>query len=220
MADQQSLNQLLQWGIEHSDASRLDPTTQPSDQQRDPSHGLNQEILAQLLGGPSDADLMRESIQVVTSTDPDVSLEVKMVAWDNFEQLIENLDNANNIEALKLWAPLVSKLDAEEAEERRMAAWCCSTAVQNNIKSQERLLAVGAIPKLVKLATEDSVQAVRKKAVSALSSEVRNFQPALDELEKSMPESLWARRKTRLDAAEMDDVDEIINLLRSQTAGQ
>lgn len=217
MANQQALNQLLQWSIQNSDASIDDPTTtQPANQEQNPHNGLNQEMLAQLLGGPSDADLMRQSMEVIKNPDPSIDAETKMQAWDNFEQLIENLDNANNIQALKLWEPLVSMLDAPEGDERMMAAWCCSTAVQNNVKSQECMLATGAVLKLVKLAVEDDVQAVRKKAVSALSSEVRNFQPALDELEKSMPENLWSNRKTRLDAAEMEDCDEIINLLRSQ----
>lgn len=41
---------------------------------------------------------------------PEVDLETKLVAFDNFEMLIENLDNANNIENLKLWEPLLDVL--------------------------------------------------------------------------------------------------------------
>lgn len=218
MADKNSLNQLLQWGIENSAPSQNDSATQPTDQQRDPNRGLKPEMLAELLGGPSDADRMRDAMTAIVLPLDQVDLENKMTAWDNFEQLIENLDNANNMEPMGLWTPLIQQLDNEEPEMRRMAAWCCSTAVQNNVKCQERMLAEGAIPKLVKLAVEDKEMKVRKKAVSALSSEVRNYQPAMDELEQSLPESLWKRKG--LDAGDMDAVDEVIGMLRSHAASQ
>lgn len=55
---------------------------------------------------------------------------------------MENLDNANNMEALKLWTPLVEKLESEDTQDREMACWCLGTAVQNNIKCQERVSSV------------------------------------------------------------------------------
>lgn len=216
MTDQQSLNQLLQWGIENSESSKNPSTTAPTDQQRDPSRGFNSKALAELLGGPSDADRMREAMIAIVAPLDQVDLENKSIAWDNFEQLIEQIDNANNIDALGLWPPLIQQLDSEEPEMRRMAAWCISTAVQNNVKCQERFLATGAVSKLAKIATEDASLAVRKKAISALSSEVRNFQSGLDELEKALPERLWTRRG--VDAGDMDAVDEIIQGLRDHAA--
>lgn len=127
------LNELLKWSVENSAASREASDSAPS---RGPS-GLSAQALSALLGGPSDADLMRESMAAIKS--PDQSLENKLVAFDNFEQLIENLDNANNMEPMGLWTPLIEELSHAEAEIRRMAAWCVSTAVQNNIKAQERV---------------------------------------------------------------------------------
>lgn len=209
------LNQLLQWSIENSDASKNDPTTQPTDQQRDPKKGLDPQVLAHLFGAPSDADRMREAMSAIIAPMDQVDLENKMLAWDNFEQLIENLDNANNMQPLGMWVPLVQQLNHEEGEMRRMAAWCCSTAVQNNESSQETLLAISAIPKLLQLVLDDPVQAVRKKAASALSSEVRNYQPATDELIKHMPDDLWPVGK-KVDAGEMEQVDELIDILRSK----
>jgi len=128
------LNELLKWGIENSSSSRNDPTAKKADSA---TTGLNQEILAQLMGGPSDADRMKEAIAAVQS--PDLDMDNKMIAFDNFEQLVENIDNANNMEALGLWAPLVQLLTSEEGELRLMAAWCVGTAVQNNVKAQERV---------------------------------------------------------------------------------
>ncbi len=80
---------------------------------------------------------MQESMKAIRS--PDISLDNKLVAFDNLEQLIENIDNANNMESLGLWTPLMGQLDSEEADMRRMAAWCFGTAVQNNVKAQERV---------------------------------------------------------------------------------
>ncbi len=125
------MNQLLKWSIENSDATS-DPNAVPPS-----GHGLNAEALTSLLGGPSDADLMKESMAAIRS--PDITLENKLIAFDNLEQLIENLDNANNMEPLGLWTPLISQLGSEEPDLRRMAAWCLGTAVQNNVKAQERV---------------------------------------------------------------------------------
>ena len=93
--------------------------------------------LNNLFGGPSDADLMKESMTAIQ--DPSISLENKLVAFDNFEQLVENIDNANNLSPLGLWTPLIEQLKSPESELRRMAAWCIGTSVQNNEKAQERV---------------------------------------------------------------------------------
>lgn len=237
MANQQSLNQLLHWSIENSSTpnNTTTSTTTTSDPSQPPSStaatttttaqpttNLNPELLAQLLGGPSDADLMIQSMQVIIH--PSNTQEEKLVAWDNFEQLIENLDNANMLSNLKLWDPLVAQLHSEDGEMRRMSAWCCATAVQNNIKAQEALLSVkmaggeGVVKTLVGVALRDEKGlSVRKKAVTALSAEVRNFQPGLDELERVLvEEGVWQSKG--VDAADMEAVDEVIQLLRDHAA--
>lgn len=174
-------------------------------------------MLSQLLGGPSDADLMRDAMTAIVAPMDQIDLENKLIAWDNLELLIEQIDNANNMEPLGLWPPLLQQLDHEEKEMRKGAAACCKTAVQNNVKAQERFLSTGAIPKLAQMAMEDVDVGVRKKAIGALSSQVRNFQPGMDELEKSLPESVWRPRKAGLDAADMDACDEIIQTLRDRS---
>lgn len=215
MADQPSLNSLLQWSIENSDS-----TSQPTNgQPRDASRGLNAEALAQLLGGPSDADRMKGAMAAIVAPMDQVDLENKMIAWDNFEQLVEGIDNANNLDSLGLWSPLIQQLDSTEASMRKMAAWSISTAVQNNVKCQEKLLSLNTIPKLVRSATEDGDAAVRKKAVSALSSEVRNFQPGLDELLTHLPKSVWSG-SSRIDAGDMEAVDEVVRTMREHAAAQ
>lgn len=162
------------------------------------------------MGGPSDADLMKEAMAIVIS--PETTPESKMIAFDNFEQLVENLDNANNMEPLGLWTPLLGQLDSPEADMRRMAAWCVGTSVQNNIKSQERLLAMNGVAKLCHVAVKDEDQQVRRKAVYALSSSVRNYQPAMNEAVKNLPKDIVGQDQVSAD--DMDKIDAIMTKLR------
>lgn len=125
-----NLNTLLKWGVENSTVSEGAEPAKTT---------LTPEALAALFGGnqKSDAQMMKDNMEVIKRDDCD--MEDRITAFDNFEQLIENLDNANNLEALNLWIPLIEQLDNEEAELRRFAAWCIGTAVQNNIKTQEKV---------------------------------------------------------------------------------
>ncbi|KAH6626989.1 nucleotide exchange factor Fes1-domain-containing protein [Chaetomium sp. MPI-SDFR-AT-0129] len=241
-----NLNNLLKWSIENSVPSSTTPasadstdgptavTARPSDTSSTgaatapPASNVNPELLSALFGGPSEADLMRAAMEVVT--DPTATLDNKLIAFDNFEQLIESLDNANNLEPLGLWTPLLSvlatpakgeeeeEIKAYEPELQRMAAWCVGTAVQNNVKSQERLLAMGGVPTLLKLATaEDGDVGVRRKSIYALSSAVRNYQPSMDVVVEGLAKY---GRGEKVDAADMDAVDGVIDWLRERVKGK
>ncbi|KAL9623332.1 MAG: hypothetical protein Q9160_002439 [Pyrenula sp. 1 TL-2023] len=201
------LNSLLQWSIENSEASRQ---SNGNTESAPSTRGLNAEALKTLLGGPSDADLMREAMVVIENDE--ATHEAKMTAFDNFEQLVENLDNANNMESLGLWTPLVEQLQSDNADLRRMAAWCIGTAVQNNEKAQERLLVLGGVPKLVGIALNDADQLVRKKSIYALSSAIRNYQPATSEALKHLPDD--KKPSEGLLASDMDAIDSLMAKLR------
>jgi hsp70-interacting protein len=215
MATDPNLNALLKWSVENSAVTTHDPNAQP------PKTNLTPEALSALFGGPSDADLMLESMQAITSPSLDLSLEDKLVAFDNFEQLIENLDNANNLSSLGLWTPLLGLLADPETQIRMMAAWCVGTAVQNNEKSQERLLAMNGIPTLLNMALNgDEESETRRKAVYAVSSAVRNFQPAMDvlvgELRGKEDWKGMGEVKDGVDAGDMEAVDVIVGRMREE----
>lgn len=128
------MNDLLKWSIENSDVTRNDPNAPP------PTTRLNPDVLQQLLGGPappSDAEMMKNMIARVTSSD--YSIEEKRDAMEHFETLVQGIDNANNIAALSLWEPLMEQLLHDDAELRSWTAWSVGTAVENNIKAQERV---------------------------------------------------------------------------------
>jgi len=117
---------------------------------------------------------------------------------------------------LGLWQPLAQKFDDSNSEVRTMACWCVGTAVQNNIKCQEQVLAVGALPKIIDLAINDPDQGVRKKAIRALSSSVRNYQPGLDAALSDIPQQFKPFKTT--DAGDMTAVDQVIDKLREHAS--
>ncbi|KAG9232764.1 nucleotide exchange factor Fes1-domain-containing protein [Amylocarpus encephaloides] len=220
MAMDPNLSSLLKWSVENSSTPSSDPSdpSDPSTKQQPPRSTLTPEALSALLGGPSDADLMLSSMTSVLSTDPSLTLSDKLTAFDNFEQLIENLDNANNLAPLSLWTPLLSCLSHEEGEIRRMAAWCVGTAVQNNVSCQERLLAMGGVEMLLKLAMDaEAGEGVRRKAVYAVSSAVRNYQPGVDVLTTELGKlEGWKEFGEKVDAGDMEAVDVVIEKLREE----
>ncbi|KAI0122871.1 hsp70-like protein [Xylariales sp. AK1849] len=231
-----NLNGLLKWSIENSNPSSdgATPSTQP------PVRSLNAEAIASLLGGPSDADLMLAAMSNITSSDPEITLDSKLIAFDNLEQLIESLDNANLLSKLGLWTPLLELLGHDEAQLRLMAAWCVGTAVQNNAPCQERLVALGGVEKLVAVALGERVgmekragdgdvmdedgnpttgdkeaKDVRRKAAYALSSACRNYQPAMNVLTAELGKRNAGKGES-VEATDMDAVDVVINDLKNQ----
>ncbi|GFF57957.1 hsp70 nucleotide exchange factor fes1 [Aspergillus udagawae] len=206
-----NMNNLLKWSIENSTSAQQAGDSNGAAPAPTSRSNLNPEMLSALFGGPSDADLMKAAMEALHSDE--VDLENKMIAFDNFEQLIESIDNANNLEPLGLWTPLVELLKHEEAEMRRMAAWCIGTAVQNNEKAQDKLIVFNVLPTLVAMSTSDPAPAARKKAVYAISSGVRNYQPAMDEFVKHLPEGYT--RGEKIDAADMDAIDALLDKLRA-----
>lgn len=204
-----NLNQLLQWSVANSTAPGV-PV--PSAKRKEE---INPQAISALFGGPSDADLMMAAMNAISSPDPNLSLEDKIIAFDNLEQLIENLDNANNLAPLALWPPLLDCLGHKEPKLRQMAAWCIGTAVQNNAACQEVLVANNGLPKLTQLAVgKEEEKHVRRKAIYALSSACRNHQPAMDILRREL-ENL-GREVGPINATDMDACDLMFDVLRQE----
>lgn len=161
------MEKLLHWSIANSQG----------DQEAIARAGqLDPKLLEQLFGSgvADDPTLMKEAMQVITSNEAD--LEAKLVALDNFEMLIENLDNANNIENLKLWDPLLKTLENESNEIVSGALSIIGTAVQNNKTSQDNFLRYdGALRKIIDLVADKKQPSnVRVKGLYALSNLIRN----------------------------------------------
>lgn len=145
-------------------------------------------LLEQLFGGggPDDPTLMKEAIAVITN--PEADLENKVIAYENFEMLIENIDNANNIENMKMWEPILSTLEYKEPELRATGLSVIGTAVQNNTDSQENFIKYdGSVQKLIDIAkNKEEKNEVRIKAFYALSNLIRNHTKAAEVFNKCM----------------------------------
>lgn len=154
------MDKILNWSLAQEDPETAGKVPPP-----DP------ELLAKLFGAADDPQLMKESIAVLNAEEE--TLENKVVALENFEMLIENLDNANNIENMKMWESLIEHLSPEKKLELRLLV--CSiigTAVQNNEKSQLAFTKYDkGVPALILLA---KLPETRLKALYALSSVMRN----------------------------------------------
>ncbi|KAK9470563.1 armadillo-type protein [Dipodascopsis tothii] len=172
------MDKLLKWSIENSQNGVASGNTESRQAAPDP------EVLAQLFGAPDDSTLMKEAMVVIEN--PEATEEAKVIAFDNLEMLVENMDNANNLENMKLWTPLLKQLKSSSSELRKMACWVIGTAVQNNPKAQASLIAYrSAIPDLLQIAADDSSSEVKLKAIYALSSVVRNHQPSYESFKDS-----------------------------------
>lgn len=68
----------------------------------------------------------------------------------------------------------------------------------------------------MKLAVTDDHELVRRKAIYALSSEIRNYQPALNAAVDALPEEM--KPIGTVDAGEMEVVDQIVEKLRNKSA--
>lgn len=71
---------------------------------------------------------------------------------------------------------------------------------------------MNSLPTLVYMATTDPAPGTRKKAVYALSSAVRNYQPAMNEVVKHLPDGY---PRDKVDAGDMEAVDTVMDKLRA-----
>lgn len=161
------MEKLLQWSIANTSGDK---------EAKERAGQLDPKLLEQLFNGnmADEPTLMKQAMQVIVADDVDV--ETKLVALDNFEMLIEKLDNANNIENMKLWDPLLATLKDESGEIRAAVLSIIGTSVQNNKPSQDNFLKYkGALRKIIDLAENKSEPVdVRVKALYALSNLIRN----------------------------------------------
>ncbi|ODV86327.1 hypothetical protein CANARDRAFT_27558 [[Candida] arabinofermentans NRRL YB-2248] len=173
------MDKLLKWSIANQtgDAAAKEKAGTP-----DP------ELLAQLFGNQADEPtLMKQNLSVILH--PEADLDNKLTAFDNFEMLIENLDNANNIQNMGMWGSLLDILDEEESQLVSFACSVIGTAAQNNKDSQDSFLknaetdekSENKMGKLIEFASglsKGQDKQVQLKALYALSNVIRHNEDA------------------------------------------
>lgn len=155
------MEKLLKWSIESAnhDPSSGKPAPRP-----------DEKALSELFSGTDDSQLMVEAVKVAANRE--ASVEDKETALDNLEMLVENLDNANNMENIGLWHPLIEVLSKKDEDNKvkTMICWVFGTAVQNNEKAQNDLVSKeGAVECLIDASQDPDVE-LSSKALYALSS--------------------------------------------------
>ncbi|WVW84637.1 hypothetical protein I302_106671 [Kwoniella bestiolae CBS 10118] len=145
---------------------------------------LTTEMLDLILG-KSDSITMKE--KMAFAVDEGNPVEERVEALDDFEMLIELIDNANNMPILKLWQPLLGLLSSPEPEIVSNALWIIGTTVQNNIKAQAALYIHSAFPLILQSYLLSTSSPVRAKAIYALSASLKHWPLASQALSQSYP---------------------------------
>lgn len=178
-------DQLLKWSIAQSTPgggsgdAEADAANHPGIQQiaGDIASGRRPDLadpaLYDALMGKSEAQMMREELSVALDINRPESDRIQ--ALDNFEMLIEQIDNANNITSMKMWEPLLGLLTGSQESHATSPSiqvatlWIVGTAVQNNDKAQMTVLQFGFLKPIIDLLVHGSDGQVRSKALYALS---------------------------------------------------
>ncbi|KAJ7146211.1 nucleotide exchange factors-like protein [Mycena epipterygia] len=186
------MESLLRWGIENST-----PQTNASNPPPAPRQDLDPAIIDMILG-KSDAELMKEDMAV--ANDESQSESTRIDALDHLEMLIEQIDNANNLEKLQMWTPLQSLITSAPTSSIKMQAlWVIGTALQNNPSAQDAYLSHDPLPVLTSFlsSSQPSTAQTRSKAIYALSGLLKHNVPAVTELSRPDVEG-WERLRDAL----------------------
>ncbi|KAL5533241.1 FES1 [Sanghuangporus sanghuang] len=180
------MQSLLRWSIENSQSGQ-DGAPQSEQQQSQQPRQFDSEIIDAIMGRP-DSELMKEALEKATNEQS--SEDTKLQALDDFEMLIEQIDNANNIEKMGMWPTIQSLLSSDESSDAIRAAvlWIIGTAVQNNPAAQNAYLSLPESPLssiLSRLSPNESSSETRSKAVYALSGLLKHNALAVKLLEDS-----------------------------------
>ncbi|GAA6003102.1 Hsp70 nucleotide exchange factor FES1 [Rhodotorula paludigena] len=180
---------LLRWGIENAQPGTLRQTAEDIKAGKRPD--LNPEILKAMMG-QSDAEKMRECMLVIeghwvdrdgtgeVKNSADITPEDRYRAWEDLEMLIQDLDNANDLQNMGLWDPIIKHLTSDDDETVMYACWVCGTAVQNNPKSQKAFLDHDPLPTISSIVSSSSASSeTRAKALYALSSALKHWDAAV-----------------------------------------
>jgi len=173
------MESLLRWGIENSGNNPGQQSSQPSE----PPKPLDPAIIDAILG-KSDADLMKEAL--ATALDESKAEDDRIQALDDFEMLVEQIDNANNMVKLKMWEPLQHLLTSSSDTIQRQILWVIGTAIHNNPSAQASYLALSPLPTLLSFLSPSLPSAkTRSKALYTLSGLLKHNADAVYQMEEA-----------------------------------
>jgi len=174
------MQSLLRWSIENSTTS-----SDAAEAATQPRKDLDPAIIDHILGKP-DAELMKEALSIaVDETKPE---DARLQALDDFEMLVENIDNANDLVKLRMWEPLQKLLESPSSSDgiKTNTLWIIGTAVQNNPAAQSAYLSLSPMRTLLSFLSPSVHSAkLRSKAVYALSGILKHSSAAVKQLSEA-----------------------------------
>ncbi|KAG0144071.1 hypothetical protein CROQUDRAFT_660425 [Cronartium quercuum f. sp. fusiforme G11] len=202
------LNDLLHWAVQNTKPTNsttiasqtsqppLQPNNNPTQlsviqhHEPKPIKKLDTGVLDAILGR-TDAIRMKESIEILINQS--ISIEQRLLAGEELEELVQDLDNANDLEVLGIWPKLIKLLsDNDENETIKFhTCWICGTAVQNNPRSQLSFLKHDPIPILLDILNTSKEEDTQAKALYCLSSSLKHATESSNALESFISNSGW-----------------------------
>lgn len=166
---------LLKWSLAYTDGTGQSVAQEMSSDRRT----WLEEAMSELI--VDEAKRMKEIVEQLTelSTQAGAASEgeedkVHVALFEELEDIVDNLDAAWDLIKMGSMDKLIEMLRSENPAFRVGASQIVSTCAQNNPKCQAALLQLGALAYTTHMSVHDQDRAVRLKALSAVSSLVRN----------------------------------------------
>ncbi|PVV02411.1 hypothetical protein BB560_003136 [Smittium megazygosporum] len=160
------MEKLLQWAVINSKTEKDAPQSEnpASTQDLDPA------VIDAILGKPV-SEQMLEIMDYLEN--PDSPLEGKINELDNLEMLVEQIDDAANIEPLKMWPRILNLLSSEHDEIKINTLWVIATALQHNPAAQKAFCSHNGLEKILGCMNSSNNDGVKAKAIYAISALIR-----------------------------------------------
>ncbi|KAJ2582865.1 hsp70 nucleotide exchange factor fes1, partial [Coemansia sp. RSA 1836] len=161
------MDSLLKWAILNTATAGEDA---PHDASRVAPQKLDPAVIDAILGKPASVQ-MTECMDAVEHKETPTA--ARIIALDDLEMLVGNIDNASNVEPLRLWPRLGTLYHDADAGVRAGALWVSATALQHNQRAQAAFARHALLAPALALVEGDGDEAVRAKALLCVSAFVR-----------------------------------------------
>ncbi|KAH9813587.1 armadillo-type protein [Melampsora americana] len=182
------LNDLLHWAVENTNTNPSTTSIAPHSNEneststsnsntsiirsnQETNKKLDTKFLDQILGR-SDSIQIQEYIEIFENSS--LELDQRIQAGEGLEDLVQDLDNANDLEVLGVWPKLIKLLEEPNDLIQFHTCWIIGTSVQNNPKSQSSFLKYDPIPLILNILNHSSNEETQAKALYCLSSTLKH----------------------------------------------
>jgi hsp70-interacting protein len=164
-------SKLLDWATRNASPEN---NSESSESNHEAIKNLDPEIIEMILGR-DEAVVMKSLASRIGNSR--TSSEDERIALEQLEEIVENIDSANNMAKMGLWNVVFEALALGENTPTALSV--IGTSAQNNPEVQNELSRMGALHKILDAMNFDQDPVVMK-AVFATSSMIQNNRPSFD----------------------------------------